>query len=159
MCIRHLHRMTQQVLILYKSLGPVLSHLQWSYLLAWSYRGTSLGFQKLQALGVSCFFRSALHTQATNCWPICPEITVLPAKPPPGLPPTRPGIASYITVLYSLQEVPSPLIIALSEHWHDPWPTVPVAHSAWCSQSEAQVFSPVMKRCSVQGVATIFRCG
>lgn len=113
MCKAPAQGFTAGVLMLYPLLpGLILSHLQWSYLLAWSHRGASLGFQKLQALWVSCLFRSALHTQATNCWPICPEITVLPAKPPPSLPPTRPGIASYITVLYSLQEVPSPLIIA-----------------------------------------------
>lgn len=61
---------------------------------------------------------------------------------------------------YSLQEAPSPLIIAqlcLSAGTsHGPRCRVP---GAWCSHVEAQVRYTVMQRCSLQGVATIFRRG
>ena len=115
------------------SLGPMPCCLRTDSHLIWGHLRTPFSFQRLRVSGPFSLSRFALYTQATNCVPQYPEITLLfRPVPPPSLPPTRPRIATHIMAPKQSAGcfLPFDNSSALSQGWHNQ------DHSAWCSHSK-----------------------
>ena len=84
-------------------LGPMPCCLTTETYLIWGHLRTPFSFQRLRVSGPFSLSRFSLYTQATNCVPQCPEITLFFRPVPPSQPPSPQAWVGASAVL-GLQE-------------------------------------------------------